>query len=44
MLGFGEDLLHSKVSLLTKLRKSSEVWLETILRVIYNSGGYLVPV
>lgn len=43
-LGFGEDLLHSKVSLLTKLRKSSEVWLETILRFIYNSGGRLAPV
>lgn len=44
MLGFSEDLLHSKVSLLSQLRKSSEVWLETILRVIYNSGGHLVPV
>lgn len=43
MLGFSEDLLNSKVSLLSKLRESSEVWLETILRVIYNSGGCLVP-
>lgn len=44
ILGFGEDLLHSKVSLLTRLRKSSEVWLETILCFIYNSGGRLAPV
>jgi len=44
MLGFSEDLLNSKVSLLSQLRKSSEVWLETILRIIYNSGGYLIPV
>ena len=44
ILGFSEDLLNSKVSLLSQLRNSSEVWLETILRIIYNSGGYLVPV
>lgn len=43
MLGCGEDLLHSKAPLLTKLQKSSEVWLETILRFVYNSGGHLVP-
>ena len=40
-LGFGEDLLNSKISLLTHLRKSSELWLETIIRIIYNSGGRL---
>ena len=44
ILGFGEGLLHSKVSLLTRLRQSSQVWLETILRFIYNSGGRLAPV
>lgn len=43
LLGLGEGLLSSKTSLLTQLRKSSEVWLETILRMIYNSGGFLAP-
>lgn len=44
LLGFGEDLLNSKVSLLTRLRESCGGWLETILRIIYNSGGFLAPV
>jgi hypothetical protein len=44
LLGLGEDLLSARISLLTHLRKSSEVWLETILRMIYNSGSFLVPV
>lgn len=43
LLGFGEDLLNSKVSLLTHLKGSSEVWLETVLSMIYNSGGFLAP-
>lgn len=43
LLGLEEDLLHSKISLLTHLKKSSEVWLETSLRMIYNSGGFLAP-
>ena len=43
ILGLGEDLLNSKISLLTHLRNSSEIWLETTLRMIYNSGGFLAP-
>lgn len=42
LLGFSEELLNTKVSLLTQLRKSSEMWLETILRIMYQSGGRLV--
>jgi hypothetical protein len=44
LLGLGEDLLSARLSLLTHLRKSSEVWLETILRIIYNAGSFLVPI
>lgn len=42
LLGFGEELLSTSMSLLDKLRSSNEEWLETILRFIYNSGGFLV--
>jgi len=41
--GFSEELLKSGMSLLEELRRSNERWLETILRFIYNSGGFLVP-
>lgn len=44
LLGFREELLKTGLSLLEKLRSSNEWWLETILRFIYNSGGFLVPV
>ena len=44
LLGLGEDLLSARTSLLTHLRKSSEAWLETILRMIYNTGSFLTPV
>lgn len=44
LLDFGEELLMSKVSLLDKLQESTGDWLETILRIIYNSGGFLVPI
>lgn len=44
LLGLGEDLLSARISLLTHLRKTSEVWLETILRMIYNAGSFLVPI
>ena len=44
LLGFSTELLESRVSLLNKLRSSRLEWLETLLRVIYNSGGFLVPV
>ena len=42
-LGFDEVLLRSGISLLEKLRLTSERWLETIHTFIYNSGGSLVP-
>lgn len=42
LLGFGEELLNSGMSLLTELRSSTPEWIETILRFIYNSGGFLV--
>ena len=42
-LGFDEVLLRSGTSLLERLRKTSERWLETIHTFIYNSGGFLVP-
>ena len=44
LLGFSEELLNSGMSLLTELRSSIPEWLETILRFIYNSGGFLVSV
>ena len=43
-LGFDEALLCSGISLLERLRQTSERWLETIHTIIYNSGGFLVPV
>lgn len=43
LLGLGEGLLRSNVSLLETLRSSNGCWLETILRMIYNSGGFLEP-
>ena len=43
-LDFSEELLRSGVSLLRKLRSSiPDGWLKTILRIIYNSGGFLEP-
>ena len=44
MLGFSTELLGSRVSLLDKLRSSRPEWLETLLRFLYNSGGFLVPI
>ena len=41
---FGEDILFSKVSLLEALRKKHQNWLEIVLRLIYNTGGFLVPI
>lgn len=43
ILGFHQGLLESRISLLEKIRLSNEWWLEAILRMIYNSGGFLVP-
>ena len=41
--GFTEELLKSGEPLLLKLRSTCARWLETILRFIYNAGGFLVP-
>lgn len=44
-LGFSKELLNTSVSLLGKLMRSiPHGWLMIILRTIYNSGAYLVPV
>ena len=44
-LGFSRELLNASVSLPEKLLRSiPHGWLRTILRLIYNSGAYLVPV
>ena len=43
MLGFGEELLTSKVSLLEAMKSSVKQWMSTILRMVYNSGGELQP-
>ncbi|MEG0721927.1 MAG: DUF6431 domain-containing protein [Lachnospiraceae bacterium] len=42
LLGFSEGLLTSSMPLLFNLRRSNACWLETILRFLYNSGGFLV--
>lgn len=43
---YNEKILDEIVasSLLESIRNTSAVWLETILRVIYNSGGFLTAV
>lgn len=43
MLGFSNELLKSKVSLLRELRKLGGDWLGVILRLIYNTGHRLRP-
>ena len=43
LLGYGEGLLYSAVSLLKKMMCSVDNWLGIILRMIYNSGGRLRP-
>jgi hypothetical protein len=43
LLGYGEELLYSTVSLLEKMRCSIDNWLGIILRMIYNSDGRLRP-
>ena len=37
-------VLSSSVSLLDDIRNTYTNWLEIILRIIYNSGGFLVPI
>lgn len=43
LLGYNEEKLSS-VSLLDSFRNQYQNWLEIILRQIYNSGGFLVPI
>ena len=43
LLGDNEEKLSS-VSLLDSFRNQYQNWLEIILRQIYNSGGFLVPI
>jgi C4-type Zn-finger protein len=40
----GLDTGGSAIRLLEYLQSTREKWLEAILRVIYNSGGYLAPI
>ena len=43
-LQFSEDLLKTDVSLLEALRKKiPQAWLSTVIRIIYNAGGFLRP-
>lgn len=44
ILGLGEELLFSHASLLDTIRQTHQDWLERILRIIYNSGGFLPAV
>ena len=43
MLGFGEELLFQTSSLLHELRFRTDDWLKITVRLIYNSGNYLLP-
>ena len=40
-LGLGKDILFSDQSLLRTVRNNYLNWLEMIIRIIYNSGGFL---
>lgn len=43
-LEFGEELLRSSVSVLEFLRMRAPMrWLSTVIRIIYNTGGFLRP-
>lgn len=44
ILNLGEGFLFSSDSLLDTIRNRYQNWLEQLLRLIYNSGGFLVPV
>lgn len=44
LLGLGEEFLTLEVSLLEKARTTNSSWLEAVLRMIYNSGGFLESV
>lgn len=40
---YDSRILHAGSSLLASLRKSDSRWLEQVIRTIYNSGGFLIP-
>ena len=40
ILNLGEELLFTPDLLLNKIRNRCQNWLEHILRLIYNSGGF----
>ena len=44
ILDLGEELLFTSDLLLNKIRNRHQNWLELILRLIYNSGGFLTPI
>lgn len=44
ILNLGDELLFTPDLLLNKIRNSYQNWLELILRLIYNSGRFLVPI
>lgn len=41
ILRLGKDILFSDQSLLESVRKKYDNWLEKVIRIIYNSGGFL---
>ena len=41
ILRLGEGLLFSNASLLDAIRNAYQNWLEQVLRIIYNGGGFL---
>lgn len=43
-LQLGKEILFSGGSLLDSIRNRYPDWLERVLRLIYNSGGFLVPI
>ena len=44
IFNLGEERLFTSDLLLNKIRNRHQNWLELILRLIYNSGGFLVPI
>lgn len=44
ILHLGEGLLFTSGLLLNEIRNRHQNWLELILRLIYNSGGFLPPI
>lgn len=42
-LNGGEKAFDHNISLLENIRKTEGQWLAVVLRMIYNTGGFLVP-